>query len=147
MRAMIFQRKQQGLKQRAKRCGSLLTMELLLVFPIILILLMGMIELTALVIAKQRIQVSAREGARVAALGGSDFEVDSVIQQSLGIKVDDTQITISSESPLGTLVRERSGVSMRVIVTAPVRSLLPWSIDPFGLAGERMSAQSVTRRE
>ncbi len=144
---MIFQRKQQGLKQRAKRCGSLLTMELLLVFPIILILLMGMIELTALVIAKQRIQVSAREGARVAALGGSDFEVDSVIQQSLGIKVDDTQITISSESPLGTLVRERSGVSMRVIVTAPVRSLLPWSIDPFGLAGERMSAQSVTRRE
>ena len=147
MRAMVFQRKQQVLKPWPKRCGSLLTMELLLVFPIILILLLGMIELTALVIAKQRIQVSAREGARVAALGGSDFEIDSVIQQSLGIHAVDTQVTISAEAPLGTLAPERSGVSMRVIVTDPVRSLLPWSIDPFGLAGERMSAQSVTRRE
>src|SRR5947209_18640608 len=66
-----------------RRSGSL-TVELLLVLPILLTVLLGAFEFSMLAQVRQQLLLASREGARVAALGGTADDVQLATQRNLG---------------------------------------------------------------
>src|ERR1700677_2914404 len=65
------------------RRGSL-TLELLLVLPILMTVVLGAFEFSMLAQARQQLLTASREGTRVAALGGTVADVEQATQQALG---------------------------------------------------------------
>ena len=64
--------------------GVIHALELLFLFPIILALILGMVEFSLLLSVDQQLAVASREGARVAAQGGSASEVETAARLVLG---------------------------------------------------------------
>ena len=61
-----------------------MVVELILVLPILLILLFGMIEIGTIMAVRFQLLAASQQGARVAAQGGSDDEVEAAATQVLG---------------------------------------------------------------
>ncbi len=68
---------------RARRRG-LAAAEMLLVLPIFLLLLTGMIGFADLLIAEQKMDEASGRAARVAALGGSEEQIEEAVRAVLG---------------------------------------------------------------
>lgn len=68
---------------RARRRG-LVAAEMLLVLPIFLLLLTGMIGFADLLIAEQKMDEASGRAARVAALGGSEEQIEEAVRAVLG---------------------------------------------------------------
>jgi Flp pilus assembly protein TadG len=72
----------QQLTQR-RRQGSL-TVELILVLPILVIVLVAMVQFSVVLAARQQLLAASREGARVGARGGNESEITGTVRQALG---------------------------------------------------------------
>lgn len=71
-------------RMNCRRWGGVLTVELLLAVPILLVLLGAMVEFSMLLVTRQQLLAASREGARAAALGGDQAEIEAAVQRSLG---------------------------------------------------------------
>ncbi|MGE0528972.1 MAG: TadE/TadG family type IV pilus assembly protein [Bdellovibrionales bacterium] len=134
-------------KDRRKRQG-MLSLELLLVLPVILIVVLAGVEFSLMFLAKQQLTAASREGARVASVGGNAMEVQNVVYFYLGAgnwqkATVQTILTDQSGNPLP------SGAPVRVIVSIPAAQAVPDILGPFGfsIAQDVISAQTTMRKE
>src|SRR5579862_8343711 len=71
-------------KRKPPRQGTIHAVELLLLLPIVLGLILGMVEYSMILSIDQQLAVASRQGARVAAQGGSAAEVEAATRLVLG---------------------------------------------------------------
>jgi hypothetical protein len=132
---------------RRLRRGSL-TMELLLVLPIVLALLLGTVQFSLLSVARQQVMGASREGARVAARGGSAADVEATVRLYLGGgRFSNAEVSTNLNAASGLPLP--SGAPVEVVVrigaTEAVPDLLPFL--GFSLSGEHLLGRTVMRKE
>ncbi|MBS0210488.1 MAG: pilus assembly protein [Planctomycetes bacterium] len=130
--------------RRRRRLGAVVTMELLLVLPIVLALLLGLVEFSMLWIARQHVQESARSACRVATFcGNNPAAVTEAAQLALRKQslVQNAQVLIRGGQFSGDLVAVR--------VAVPMRAAAPDLLSMFGLGfGQaEIAAEAVMRKE
>jgi hypothetical protein len=120
-------------------------MELLLALPIVLAILLAIVQFALLLSARQQVTVAAREGARVAALGGSPADVRAVVDRFIGPSVGTVTARMTDEAgdPLPP------GEPIEVAVRVPTRRMVPELLGMIGFAlGDRdLVARAVMRKE
>lgn len=134
-------------RTRRPRTGSL-TMELLLVLPILMVLVLAMLEFSLIFVARQQLTAASREGARVAAIGGTAPEVQAAVRTFLG------QGTLAAATVTSVLLDSKgeplpSGAPVQVVVTLPTAQAVPNLLAPFGfsLADDVLYARTIMRKE
>ncbi len=121
---------------------------MLFVLPVLLAFLFGMIEFSMLLMSRQQLLTASREGARIAALGGSASDVEQGTRLFLGTgslaqATVDVILTDSSGQPVVT------GGPVGVIVSLPANQAAPDLLVflGFSLQKETITAQTVMRKE
>jgi hypothetical protein len=128
----------------ALRKGSIHAVEILFLLPIILALILGMVEFSMILSIDQQLAVASREGARVAAQGGSASEAEAAARLvlgggSVGLKsVVTTQLTDVSGDPV--LVRVAIADASTV-----VPNLLRFA--GFSIKDKPLAGATIMRRE
>jgi Flp pilus assembly protein TadG len=141
---MFQQRNKSRRRCPAPRLGAIHAVELLLVLPILLALILGMVEYSMILSIDQQLAVASREGARVAAQGGSAGEVEAAARLVLGAgsvgrhSVVTSQLTDVSGDPVSVQVV----VANAATVVPNLLRFVGFSIDSKPLAGA-----TVMRRE
>jgi hypothetical protein len=141
----------QASARRERRRGSL-TVELLLVFPILLGLLLAMIEFSMLLYSRQQLVAASREGARTAALGGDLRDVEQTVRYYLGegrladaqvsmIDMHGQSVSAANAVPPGEPVE----VWLRLRANHAVPDLL--RIVGYSIKDDEIVARTVMRRE
>jgi len=133
--------------QRKAHRGSL-TLELLFVLPILLIVLLATVEFSILGLSRQQLVAASREGARVAALGGSELDIDNAVQLYLGNgQLANAAIQVVITDPSGNPLP--SGAPVTVTVAVPATQAAPdvLSFTGISLVNETIIAQTVMRKE
>jgi hypothetical protein len=132
-----------GSKRRpiARRQGVLLSTELLLLLPILLIFFVAIVEITFLIVIEARLASAAREGVRVAARGGDSGDIEAAIALIFG-DPSKSQVTFTVNFPNGT---NNTGDPVQVIVMAPATAYVPNYLACVGydLTGQTLTAQAV----
>lgn len=129
---------------RSRRIGAVLSMELVIVLPIVIALCVGMVELSLLWSASHRAQSAAAAGCRVATYPGATMHaVRQAIESQLQKRplVQSYQVDVAGGA--------RTGDEIAVTVTLPQVACSPDLLRPFGysLQGKVVTARSVMRRE
>ena len=134
-----------GKRPSASRKGFILTAELLLVLPLVILIVFALLELGLLLHGKQKLATAGHEGVRIAALTGNPEAVHRVVMQVLGLQTaDDLALDIITPSGLS---ESRSGDMIEVVVGLKSKQLSGLALNLLGL-GEQMSfVRSVMRRE
>ncbi len=111
--------------------------EMILLFPLVASLLLGMIEFSLLLSARQQLLSASRLGATIAARGGDENEVQEAITEALERSVDVAVDRLPGEAP-------HSRDSVRVVVNVPARDMVP-NLLPFilDLSEQNLSAATV----
>ncbi len=131
-----------SLARRHRRRGTVMW-EIVLLFPIFIGFLLGTIEFSIAFFQRQQLLTSVREGARVAARGGSVTEVTDTVQSRFGpaVTVVVTPITVD---PLTVTGRNAVQVTGTVNTTDVVPNLIPYLVD---LTGEQLVVTVVMNLE
>jgi Flp pilus assembly protein TadG len=131
----------------SKRAGYL-AIELLFVLPIIVIMVLAMVEFSMILVARQQLTAASREGARVAAIGGTTADIDNAVHTYLGTgSLAAAQvvpvITDDMNNPLP------SGAPVQVTVQIPTAQVVPNLLAPIGfsIANDVLVAQTIMRKE
>ena len=132
---------------RRRRRGSL-TLELLLVLPILLVILLATVEFASLLQARQQLLGASREGARVAALGGDESAVEAAVRRALGSSYQDA-ITIRTVLRDSAGLPVVSGAPVLVHLEIPANAAAPdlLRLIGFTLQGEEITAVTTMRKE
>jgi TadE-like protein len=137
--------------KRQERRGSL-TVELILVFPILLGLLLGMIEFSMLLFSRQQLTAASREGARIAALGGELQDVERTVVRCLGDgRLADAEVVMTDAAghPITTADAVPTGEPIEVWVRLPAKHAVPdllWFIG-YSIRNDEIVARTVMRKE
>jgi TadE-like protein len=136
---------------RKRRSGSL-TVEMIVVFPILLALLVGMIEFSMILFSRQQLTAASREGARVAALGGELSDVERTVVRYLGDgRLGDAQVIMTDAAGhhLATADAVPSGEPVEVWVRLPANHSVPDLLAFLGysIRNDEIVARTVMRRE
>jgi len=114
---------------RGQRRG-ILAVELLLVLPILVALFLGMMQYSLILGARQSLLAASREGARVAAHGGTKEEVCATVRRVLGtgsLGAANVKIRSVFEDPQHPFDgRDRVEVCVCVRTTCVVPDMLRW---------------------
>lgn len=95
--------------------------EMALVLPLILLLLFGVIEMGRIGHAYITVSNAAREGARLATIGGKDSEIrDAVLNAAPGLNSSALTVVITPNQ-----FNRQSGQGVSVQVTYPVQLMIP----------------------
>jgi Flp pilus assembly protein TadG len=114
--------------------------EFALILPVFTLLIAGMMEFGLIINQYLVVAEAAREGARSAALGGTDAQVTTVVDNAAStINQGNLTVTISPETRV-------SGNSVTVTVTNPIQTITPL-ISPFFPAGSTVQGTAVMRVE
>jgi Flp pilus assembly protein TadG len=124
---MLHKSMRNGRRDACPGRRGVLALELLFVFPVILVVLLATVEFSMMLIAEQQLLIASREGARVAAQGGGLTDIQTAVQTFLGngnlsqasisaILTDQSGAVIPSGSPVA--------VSVRIPATKAVPDLL-----------------------
>ena len=131
-----------------RRVGSILSVELLFVLPILLALLLAMTEFSLLLSTEARYAHASREGARVAALGGDLAGVELAVRNVLGDgQFEASTLTVTPD--ISSVNNYPSGTAMEVIVAIRARQVVPDLLRFFGfsLGDQQVLGRTVMRRE
>jgi hypothetical protein len=136
---------------KKQRKGSL-TFELLLVLPILLILMVGMIQMSLTLMCRQQLLGASREAARVAALGGNHKSVVLAAKQCLGdgrLGEAEILLTTGEGKPIRSAQEVRSGESIQVWISIPAEQAVPnfLAFAGFQSKDELIVARTVMRKE
>ena len=122
--------------------------ELLVALPVLLAILLGTIEFSMILVARQQLQLASREGARVASIGGNETEVQTAVQNFLGKgALAGAQVQSILTDAGGQPIP--SGGSVQVVVTIPTTQAVPNLLGGFGVsvAGDTLIAGTAMRKE
>lgn len=129
-----------------------LTLELMLVFPILFALLLAMIQLGMTQYARQQLLAASREGCRVAALGGDQVDVEAMAKKCLGTgKLGESEVVLTDEGgapiPGGSAVP--SGDLIMVWVRIPHAYVVPDLLRFIGYSHktDELVGRTAMRRE
>jgi hypothetical protein len=125
-----------------------MAMELLLVLPVLLVLVLAMVEIGMIFGARERLTAACRDGVRVAALGGNEWDVENAVRLHLGDSaLNDALIEMSIRNPRGRLLP--SGAPVYVGVKAPAVLAAPdlLSMIGFSIQDEVIEVHAVMRKE
>ena len=127
---------------RRVRRGSL-TMELLLVLPILMFLLLGMFEFSLLFLAQGEVETAAHSGARLATLHGvHELDVVAEVERKLSPRLQrDLQVEVWLPEHAG----EEVVVTVKVASSNAAPDLL-WPIG-YSLRGKVLTGQSRMNKE
>jgi Flp pilus assembly protein TadG len=133
-------------RQDGRRRGSL-TLELLLVLPILMTVVLAAFEFSMLVQARQQLLTASREGTRVAALGGAAADVQQAAQQSLGGPLQNATIQLNITDASGNPLP--SGQPVSVVVSVQASQAVPdlLAFIGYSIANETIAGQTVMRKE
>jgi hypothetical protein len=139
-------------RRRGDRRRGSLTMEMTLLFPVAMLFFLGMIEFSLLLHARQQLLAASREGARVAALGGSIEEIRSSVRGYLGsgrLGDADIQVTTMLGDPVQDTREIGSGEPVQVWVSIPAGYVVPDLLRFVGysIRNEELIARTVMRKE
>jgi Flp pilus assembly protein TadG len=128
------------IRPKTKRQGTAAA-EFIMVLPLLAAFLLGTIEFSMLLHARQQLLAAAREGARVGARGGNDAEIQAQVNAVLGYSAT-AFVTRFSAAPPNT----RDGLEVRVVVqtTDLVPNLLPLI---YNLNGQQLVGRAVMNLE
>jgi Flp pilus assembly protein TadG len=134
-------RRDSSRRDGSRREGALLSTELLLLLPILLIFLLALVEITFLIVIEARLASAAREGVRVAARGGDSGDIEAAIALIFGNPAT-SQVTFTVTFPSGT---DNTGDPVQVVVSTPATAYVPNYLAAvcFDLTGVTLSAQAV----
>jgi len=109
--------------RRRRRVGAILSVELMLVLPILLIGFLALLEISLLLVGEAKLAAASREGARVAAMGGNDGDVLGAVSNVLGPNLS-TQVDLTKlvTYPLSTW---NTGDPVQVAVCVQGNALAP----------------------
>lgn len=132
--------------RRGRRGG--LTLELLLVLPVLLTVLLGTVEFSLWLAAQQQVVLASREGARAAATGAAVDEVEAVVRRVLGdARFASAELAVQITDPAGQPIPP--GDPVAVAVRLPARTVVPDLLVFIGLSirNESLVARTVLRKE
>ena len=115
--------------------------EFALIIPVLLLLVVGVMEFGLVINQYMIVTEAAREGARSAALGGTNATVTTVVKTAAS-QIDTSQLTIVI-SPTTTRIR---GNGVTVTVKKPVKSITQM-MSPFFPAGFTVQGSATMRVE
>jgi hypothetical protein len=138
---------------RARR--GLLSVELIIALPLLLLVLAGSVQLALLLVSQQALGAAAAVGAREASLPGSTLvQVQNAVDRSLAgwrfaPQLDNVLIHVGDEQPGAVpLPLVRTGESVAVTVSVPAAAAAPDLLKYVGLSlADKLSATSVMRKE
>ena len=126
-----------------RRRSGVMTMELVLVLPLLLLVLFGVGEFSMLISARQSMVAASRDGARVASMAGATSgDVERVVRERLGDSFGDDLVI---DLDLG----RRSGDSVVVTLRLPMRCASPdlLRIVGIGLEEHELIAETAMCKE
>lgn len=120
-------RTQQRNTQRIQRYRQgFVSLEVILVLPMLMILLLGLFEFSLLFSARGQVVDAARAGARAATLHGVDeYFVEDEIHKNLGPH-------LSEYAKIESQIGEFSGEEVHIVVRVPMASATPDLLWPVG---------------
>lgn len=125
------------------RRGAILSAEMLLVFPVLIIVLFGIIEISLLISTTNQLKLASNVGARVCATtpGPCDAAVELAINQVLGNSstFDNVSVTCDDDGVSGGLCT--------ITLTMPKTDAAPDLLGVLGLKLEGTLQQSTTMRK
>lgn len=127
--------------QRRRR--GVLSMELVLTLPILLVMLLGLLEFSFLLSARGEVVHACRAGARVAALHGvTPDDVQLEVERTIGGQ-------FRSDCTVETLLGEYTGDPVVVTVRVPMTAAAPNLLWPLGynIRGRDIVAQTRMLKE
>ncbi|SFJ16592.1 TadE/TadG family type IV pilus assembly protein [Planctomicrobium piriforme] len=125
------------------RRGGMLSMELVLTLPLLLILLLGIFEFSFLMYARGDVVQASRAGARLATLNGVwPEEVESEVARALG---DRFKQAFKVETQMGEFSGDEVIVTVRVPMTAAAPNLL-WPMG-YNIVGRDLIASTRMVKE
>jgi Flp pilus assembly protein TadG len=138
-------------RQGGSRRGTL-SIELLLVLPVLMTLLLGMVEFGMILYSRQQLMVASREGARVAALGGDEEAVKQIVRHFLGDgRLGDAKVTLTDGAgqPIATTRAVHSGEPIEVWLRLPTKHAVPDLLRfiGFSIKDDVLVARTAMRKE
>jgi hypothetical protein len=155
-------RPQTSRRRRHRRLGAVLSVELVLVLPILLIVLLAFVEFGLLLMASQGVGASANLGAREAALASStEVSVVSAVDDALAgwVWKGKHELVIFVDTGSGPvkvvfggpdeIAAAPSGSEISVTVNVPMTQAAPDLLRYFGISldGKELTTTYVTRKE
>ena len=132
------------LKSNRRRRRAALAIELLFALPILLAVIFASVQFSLLLSARQQVTMAAREGARIAALGGSDLDVRVAVSKFLGSNYGvTTYLSDAHGDPV------EPGDPVTVVVSQPTAAQVPEMLGfiGFSLGDANIVARAVMIRE
>lgn len=128
----------------SSRRGALLSMELVLVLPIVMTLFLAMIEFSLLWSANQRVKEASTAGCRVATFTGSNL---TAVREAVEFALQKQALV--SNYKVDVDGGDCSGEPISVTVHVPMQAASPDMLCMFGfqLSGRHLHAQTIMRRE
>lgn len=144
--------KRQSISHHRQRRRGILTFELLLILPILLLLVLAMVQFSLTLHARQQLVAASREGCRIAAIGGDLGEVERTIRRTLGngrLAEADIELTDEAGSPIVAGQAVPSGDAVAVWLRIPTTAVVPDLLRFMGysIKGEELVARTLMRRE
>lgn len=153
-------RRKPAAARRRERKGVALSIELIVVLPVLLLVLVAMVEYGILLISTQGISAAASVGARLAALPStSKVDVEDAVDAALGGYIwngrHETLVFVDGDKDLsvapgtGPLATAGSGAEVQVTVRIDADEVAPDILRYIGvsLVGSQVSATFITRKE
>ncbi|MCA9079522.1 MAG: pilus assembly protein [Planctomycetaceae bacterium] len=126
-----------------KQRRGILTMELVLVLPILMFMLLGLFEFSFLFLAQGELEEAAQAGARIATLHGvSEADVQQEVERTLTGR-------LASNVNVNAVLGEYSGDDVVVTVSVPSLAAAPdllWAIG-YSLEGQTITAHTRMTKE
>lgn len=137
---------------RTRQRRGYLTLELFLVFPILMLLLAGMIQFSMMLHARQQLVAAGREGARVASLGGDAHDVEHAVHRTLGegrLSEATVLLTTEDDHPLASAQQVPPGEPVAVWVRLPTTRAVPDLLRFIGysIRDDEIVVRTIMRRE
>lgn len=130
--------------RRPRRKGAIMSMELVLVLPILIGLLLAIVEFSMIWSASQLVKQAASAGCRTATFQGSDMPA---IRHAVEVALQKNALIQNYR--LSVQGGPYSGDEVTVTIEVPMQAASPdlLGILGFRLAGRKLGSQTVMRRE
>jgi hypothetical protein len=130
-------------RQPARHRSGVLSLEVVLVLPILLVLLCGLFEISMLMFSRSELVEASRAGARLGTLSGVTYEeVQWEATRAAGRRLGPV---VEVDAQLGQVSGDEVIVTVRAPMSAAAPDLL-WPVG-FGLQGRELIAQTRMRKE
>ena len=129
---------------RADRKGALLSVEMVLVLPIVIAMFMALVEFSLLWSANQRVKEASLAGCRVASFVGSNIPA---IQQAVEVSL--YKQSLINHYKVDVDGGTQTGDPIAITVRVPMKAASPDLLQLFGfsLSGRHLISQTIMRRE